>query len=324
MTTFGYHASHEQHAPGRLLEYVRLAERAGFAAGMCSDHFHPWTHRQGQSGFAWSWLGSALNATSLTFGCVNAPGWRYHPAIIAQAAATLAEMYPDRFWLAVGSGEALNEHITGEHWPGKDERNARLLESARIIRALWAGETVTHYGRVTVEEAMLYTRPQHPPPLFGAALTPGTARWVAGWADGMITTGMPPERFGEVIGAFREGGGSGKPIKVQASLAWAPTESAARQAAQTQWSGNLLGSDVLATLRTPAQFEAAARFVSIDEILKELPVSAEPRVHAERLQQYIEHGVDDVYLFNVGPDQEEFIEVFGAEVLPALGAARRA
>jgi probable non-F420 flavinoid oxidoreductase len=321
MTTFGYHASHEQHPPSCLLDYVRLAEQAGFSAGMCSDHFHPWISHQGQSGFAWSWLGAALNATSLSFGCVNAPGWRYHPAIIAQAAATLAEMYPDRFWLAVGSGEALNEHIIGERWPAKDERNARLLESVRIMRALWAGETVTHYGRVTVEDAKLYTRPARPPPVFGAALTPDTARWVGGWADGMITTGMPPPRFGEVIGAFRDGGGADKPIKVQAPLAWARTDEEARRAAHAQWAGNLLGSDVLATLCTPAQFEAAARFVSIDEILKELPVSAAPEFHAERLQQYVAQGIEAVYLFNVAPNQQEFIEVFGAKVLPALRAA---
>jgi probable non-F420 flavinoid oxidoreductase len=320
MTRFGYHASHEQHAPSHLLEYVRLAEQAGFLAGMCSDHFHPWLARQGQSGFAWSWLGAALDATRLSFGCVTAPGWRYHPAIVAQAAATLSEMYPDRFWLAVGSGEALNEHITGEHWPGKDERNARLLESVRVIRSLWAGETITHYGRVTVEEATLYTRPRSPPLLFGAALTPETARWVADWADGMITVGAPPERLSTIIAAFRDGGGARKPIKVQASLAWAPTEAEARHAALAQWGGNLLGSDVLATLRTPAQFEAAARFVSMDEVLKELPVSAEPHVHAERLQQYAAHGVDDVYLFNVVPKQREFIDVFGERVLPVLRA----
>ena len=158
--TFGYHGSHEQHAPSKLLEYVRLAEQAGFTAAMCSDHFHPWIERQGQSGFTWSWLGAALQATRLTFGCVNAPGWRYHPAIIAQAVATLCEMYPERFWLAVGSGEALNEHITGERWPVKSERDERLIECVTVMRKLWAGETVTHHGRIVVEEAKLYTLPE--------------------------------------------------------------------------------------------------------------------------------------------------------------------
>src|SRR5919112_2448835 len=130
VTVYVYHCSHEQHAPSALLSYVRAAEAAGFAAAMCSDHFHPWTDAQGQSGFAWSWLGAALQATSLSLGTVNAPGARYHPAIIAQAAATLAEMFPGRFWFAIGSGEALNEAITGDAWPVKAERNARLQECA--------------------------------------------------------------------------------------------------------------------------------------------------------------------------------------------------
>lgn len=146
----GFHASHEQFSPARLLRCVQQAEQAGFKAAMCSDHFHPWSERQKHSSFAWSWLGSALEATSFRFGTVCAPGQRYHPAVIAQAAATLAEMYPGRFWIAVGSGENLNEHITGAAWPAKSEREARLQECVEVMRALWAGETVSHDGRVCV------------------------------------------------------------------------------------------------------------------------------------------------------------------------------
>src|SRR5688572_3177614 len=175
---------------------------------MCSDHFQPFSERQGHSGFAWSWLGAALTATPMSFGTVCAPGWRYHPAIIAQAAATLAEMFPDRFWLAVGSGEALNEHITGERWPVKSERNARLIECVSVMRRLWAGETVTHHGRIVVEEAKLYTRPAKAPLLYGAALTPETAEWVGSWADGLITIGAPAAKLVEIIAAFRSGGGA--------------------------------------------------------------------------------------------------------------------
>ena len=138
----GFHCAHEQHLPSVLLRLVKLAAQAGFTSAMCSDHFHPWSEHQGQCGFAWSWLGAALAAAPLSFGTVCAPGQRYHPALIAQASATLAEMFGQRFWLAIGSGEALNEAITGASWPAKDARNARLAESARIIRALWAGETV--------------------------------------------------------------------------------------------------------------------------------------------------------------------------------------
>ncbi len=210
MVTVGYHASHEQHAPSRLRSHLVAAEQAGFTAGMCSDHFHPWSEQQGQSGFAWSWLGAALEATQLPMGVVNAPGQRYHPAIIAQAAATLAEMYPERFWLAVGSGQDLNEHITGEAWPRKADRDQRLLESVEVIRALWRGETVTHRGAVVVEDAHLYTRPERPPRLLGAALTPRTAQWVGGWDDGMVTIAKPHEELREIVEAFRAGGGQDK------------------------------------------------------------------------------------------------------------------
>ncbi len=322
MTAFGYHASHEQHPPSRLLEYVRLAERAGLTAGMCSDHFHPWLDAQGESGFAWSWLGAALEATSLSFGCVNAPGWRYHPTVIAQAAATLQEMYPDRFWLAVGSGEALNEHVTGERWPPKGERNARLLECVGVLRALWAGETVTHHGRVTVEEARLYTRPERPPPIFGAALTPETAAWMGGWADGLITVGAPREALASLLGAFRDGGGEGKPVKIQAALAWAPTAEEAAAAAHRQWRSNVLDTRLLAELRMPADFAAAAEFVSPALVAERIVVSHDTAVHAERLNEYVELGADEVYLFNVAPPQREFIERFAERVLPGLAGAR--
>ena len=178
MPRIGYHASHEQFAPSELLRLVGLAERAGFDCAMSSDHFRPWGTAQGQSGFAWSWLGAALQATRLPFGVISAPGYRYHPAILAQAAATLAEMFPGRLWLALGSGQRLNEDLTGVAWPDKPERNARLRECADVVRALLAGETVTHRGRVTVVEAKLYSRPERPPPLLGAAVTEATAEQV--------------------------------------------------------------------------------------------------------------------------------------------------
>jgi coenzyme F420-dependent glucose-6-phosphate dehydrogenase len=171
MVLFSYHASHEQFAPSALVHYARLAEQAGFTAISSSDHFQPWSSQQGESGFAWAWLGAAMQATALPFSVVCAPGQRYHPVLIAQAAATLAEMFPGRFRLALGSGEALNERVIGDAWPPKAERNARLVECVQVIRALWAGETVTHDGRVRVETARLYTRPAVPPAILGAAIT---------------------------------------------------------------------------------------------------------------------------------------------------------
>src|SRR5918992_4742729 len=175
--TVGIHASHEQLSPARLLEVTRAAEAAGFRAAMCSDHLAPWSERQGQSGHAWSWLGAAMQATSLPFGVVTAPGQRYHPAIIAQAIATLGELFPGRFWAALGSGEALNEHVTGDRWPTKPDRDRRLLECVEIIRALLRGEEVTHDGLVTVDRARVWSLPAEPLPLVGAAVSEETARW---------------------------------------------------------------------------------------------------------------------------------------------------
>ena len=261
-----YHASHEQLAPSDLLALVRRAEAAGFDAATCSDHFHPWSERQGHAGHAWTWLGAALQATSFGLGVVTAPGQRYHPAVLAQAVATLLEMFPGRFWLAIGSGERLNEGITGEPWPAKDQRDTRLRECAEILRALWAGETVTHRGLVRVEAAKLYTRPRERPRLFGAAITAETARWLGSWADGLITAAQPDHGHARVIEAFREGGGAGKPVHLKVQLAYARSEAAALRGAWEQWRTNLFASDVLAELHTPAQFEAAAAFVTPDDV----------------------------------------------------------
>ena len=328
MTRFGYHCSHEQYPPSELLENVQAAEEAGFEAAMCSDHFHPWTDAQGHSGFAWSWLGAALQATSLSFGTVNAPGDRYHPAIIAQAAATLAEMFPERFWFAIGSGEALNEAITGGRWPTKPERNDRLKECAEVMRALWRGETVTHHGLITLQEARLYTLPETPPQLFGAALSPETAEFVGEWADGLMTLGAPPDALEQIVDAFRRGGGEGKPVFVQHALSWAATDEEARRGAHEQWRFSALGAEVLPILQTPAQFDAASKFVTPDDVAKGVKVSADLAQHAAWLEDYIEAGIDAVYVFNVNTNQREFIDAFGERVLPeivraAVGAARR-
>ncbi|MDP8905624.1 MAG: TIGR03885 family FMN-dependent LLM class oxidoreductase [Chloroflexota bacterium] len=317
MTIIGYHASHEQFSPAELLEYVEAAERAGFEAAMCSDHFHPWTPDQGNSGFAWSWLGAALQATQLSFGTVTTPGYRYHPAVLAQAAATLASMYEGRFWLAVGSGEALNERVTGAHWPPKSERNARLLECVEVMRALWDGETVTHYGRVTVEQATLYTRPAARPALFGAALTPETARWMGGWADGLITTAQPVAKLEQMVEAFRVDG-AGKPLVMQVQLCLADSDDAARQTARQRWPLAPLASDVLAELRLPEQFAATTHSVDEKSIGQHVVAYSDPRRLVEQLSEYVELGFERIYIHHVGPDQRAFIEKFGELVLPEL------
>jgi coenzyme F420-dependent glucose-6-phosphate dehydrogenase len=315
----GYHASHEQFAPGELLRYVQAAEQAGFGAAMCSDHFHPWNERQGQSGFAFAWLGAALQATSLPFGSVCAPGQRYNPAIVAQAAATLAEMFPGRYWIALGSGQNMNEHITGDAWPPKQLRNARLKEAVEVIRALWAGETVTHRGLFTVEEAHLYTRPAEPPLIVGAAVTAATAAWVAEWADALITVAQPRDELRDVVRAFREAGGEGRPMYLQAQLSFAPTTEEAFRSARENWGTNILDNVVLTELRMPAEFEAAAAFVRDEDMQGPVRVSSSLDEHADWIRGDIELGFDRILLHNVHRDQERFIALFGEHVLPALG-----
>lgn len=314
----GYHASHEQFSPRDLLEYVQAAEKAGFERAMCSDHLMPWSARQGHSGFAWSWLGAAMAATSMPFGVVNAPGWRYHPVIIAQAAATLQQMFPDRFWIALGSGEALNEHITGEPWPPKTERNERLLETATIMRRLWAGETVTHHGHIHAVNARLYSLPERPPRIIGAAMTAPTAEWMGGWADGLITVASSPEKLKPILDAFRRGGGENKPIIAQAKISWARTDEEAVAGAMEQWNTNVFPSSVASDLAMPEDFEELARKVTPEQIREHVRVSTDMRKHLEWIRRDFELGVNELYVHNVNLDQRRFIDVFAREVLPAF------
>ncbi len=321
MALIGYHASQEQFSPRELLGLLRRAEEAGFGAAMSSDHFHPWTDVQGHSGFTWSWLGAALQASSLPVGVVTTPGYRMHPAVVAQAAATLAEMFPERFWIAIGSGELLNEHITGERWPSKSERNQRLRECADVMRALWAGETVSHFGLVRVDEARLYTRPERPPRLLGAAITPETAEWMGGWADGLITVAGPRAQLAEVVDAFRAGGGRGKPMVLQVHVGYAATAEEALRGTHEQWRTLIFRSSVLSDLRMPAQFEAAAERVQPAELARHVRVSVDLEEHVEWLREDLELGFDEIFLHNAHRDQRRFIDDFGEHVLPTLSAA---
>jgi probable non-F420 flavinoid oxidoreductase len=324
MALIGYHCSHEQFPPGELLSLVSLAHRSGFRAAMCSDHFYPWSERQGQSGFAWSWLGAAMQASPLPFGVVNAPGQRYHPAIVAQAAATLAEMFPDRFWIALGSGQLLNEHITGDAWLPKKQRQARLLECVEIMRRLWAGETVTHQDLVTVNDAKLYTRPEEPPAIIGAAVSAETAEWVGSWADGLITVVKPADELATVVDAFQRGGGKGKPMFLQAQTSYADTDLAARQNAFDQWRPNVLPSTVLTEIADPGGFDRAASSLQPADLEGSIRMSSDVEQHIEWLNQDIALGFDVIFIHQVGRDQKGFLEVFGRQVLPRITQQRTA
>jgi len=317
----GYHASHEQFKPSELLKLVQQAEDAGFTQALSSDHYFPWSESQGESGFAWSWLGAAMQATKLGFGIVNAPGQRYHPAIIAQAVATLCEMNPGRFWIAAGSGQFLNEHIDGGKWPLKQARNERLKESVDIMRALWRGETVTHSGHVQVSEAKLYTRPHYIPSVIGAALTEETARWVGSWADGMITTSRQPEELRKIIGAFRQGGGEGKPVYLKVQLSYDRTFDKALAGAHEQWKNNIFTSALLSDIRSPQGFDAAGAVVKPQDMLNSVRISDSTSQHLQWLLDDVHAGVTNLYLHNVNREQLPFIEAFGRDVLPYLADA---
>ena len=320
MALIGYHASHEQFPPSELLRLVQRAEGAGFQAALNSDHFHPWTDAQGHSGFAWSFMGAALAATKLSFGVVNAPGQRYHPVIIAQAIATLSAMYEGRFWVALGSGEASNEHVTGQRWPRKDLRNQRLRECVDIIRALLRGEEVSHDGLVRVDRATVYSRPAEPPPLFGAAVSEATAAWCAEWADGLITVNAPVETLRRMVAAYRDAGGRGD-LALQVHLSWAPDQREAEALAYEQWRSNVFPPPVCWDVDLAATFDAISEDVPMEKVTQVVNVSADLGAHTARLAEYAELGFGKIFLHHVGQEQEAFVAAFGEKVLPQLRSA---
>jgi coenzyme F420-dependent glucose-6-phosphate dehydrogenase len=318
MAHIGYHASHEQFTPSELIEYAVAAERAGFASVMSSDHLAPWSERQGQSGFVWTWLGAAMQATTIPFGLITVPiGFRYHPVITAQAAATLAELFPGRFpWMAVGSGQALNEHFTAKRWPSKQERNELLLAGVEMIRELWSGAVVSRKAPIAVDQARLYTRSRQPPRIIAGALSPYTAEWAGSWADGLITVNQPREKLKEIVKAFRNGGGGGKSLYLQAHVSLAATDQEARANAFDQWRSNAITADIAETLRLPEEFEAATEKVRPDDMDQHVRVSSNPATHAEWLLEDLAMGFEQVYVHNVGRNQMEFIDRYGTSVLP--------
>ncbi|WP_026531815.1 TIGR03885 family FMN-dependent LLM class oxidoreductase [Arthrobacter sp. H41] len=319
MPVIGFHASHEQISPAQLLLDVQHAESAGFQAAMCSDHFEPWSPSQGHAGYAWSWLGAALATTGLRFGVVTAPGQRYHPAITAQASATLSAMFPERFWAALGSGQNMNERITGDPWPEKAVRQQRLEECVDIIRRLHAGEEVTHRGLVTVERARLWDLPEVPPALIAPVMSVGTARRAATWADGLITTNQDPGTLLELLGAYRDEGGRGKAV-LQVHLSWAESDGDADEMAYGQWRTNAVGPPLTWEVATAQDFVELAerKEISREQVRQAVNVSSDPAQHAQWLHEYGELGFDELYLHHVGQDQGAFIDTFGSKVLPEL------
>lgn len=313
----GFHASHEQISPRQLLSDVQQAERVGFQMAMCSDHFAPWSARQGHSGYTWAWLGAALATTGLSFGCVCAPGQRYHPAVLAQKIATLAQMFPGRVWTSLGSGQALNEHITGDPWPPKAQRTQRLEECVDVIRRLLAGEEVSRNGLISVDRARLWDLPDEPVALIAPVVTVESAARVAAWGDGLITINQDDDTLRAIIDAYRSAGGRG-PLMLQVHVSWAPTQDEAEEIAWDQWRTNVFAPPVCWDLDTPYAYDTMADHVTLKSVAKSVEISADLGWHRDRLEQYAALGYDDIYLHHVGQHQSAFLEVFGEQVLPEL------
>jgi len=328
MTTIGYAAMLEQFHPTDLLEWCAQAEGAGFDAGfMVSEHFHPWTPQQGQSAFAWSFMGALGTATSLKFGtAVTCPGFRYHPAVVAHAAATLGAMFPGRFWLGLGAGEALNEHVIGGEWPEIGIRSSMMFESIEIIDKLFSGKVVKHTGEhFTLESAKLYTRPddEHRVPVYVATAGPVNAKKTGKFADGMITVGAADDKIGMLWGKFEEGARevgkdpTGAPKLLQIHVSWAPTDQEAIDQAVLEWPNGGM-SFPKQDIKNPEDFAAMAKMVRPEHFTNRVLMTSDLMAHTAHIQHYVDMGFDEVHLHNVGRNQAQFIEVFGKEVLPAL------
>jgi G6PDH family F420-dependent oxidoreductase len=315
MVEIGYALSSEEHAPNDLVRHARLAEEAGFTYALISDHFHPWVDTQGHSPFVWGVIGGIAQATQrLRLGTgVTCPIIRIHPAIIAQAAATAAAMMPGRFFLGVGTGERLNEHILGDAWPAHAVRLEMLEEAVEVIRLLWKGGTQSHYGYYyTVENARIYTLPDEPPAIMVAASGPEAAEVAGQIGDGFI--GTSPEA--ELIKTFQANGGAGKPRFGQVTVCWATDEAAAKRTANEVWPNAGLKGPLGTELAQPAHFQQAAAMITEDDVAKEVVCGPDPERHAAMIQKYADAGYDHAYVHQVGPDQEGFIRFYAREILP--------
>jgi G6PDH family F420-dependent oxidoreductase len=325
MSRLGYAAMCEQFTPSDLLTWSQQAEQAGFAAVMVSDHFQPWTPEQGQSAFVWSLLGAIGATTGLRFGPgVTAPGFRYHPAIIAQAAGTLGAMFPGRFWLGLGAGEALNEHVVHKYWPQAPARLRILVEAIDVIQKLLSGKTMRYDGEfIKMETVKLYTRPEQPPPIFVATSGPVMSERTGRLTDGIITVGAADEKIKMLMGRFEKGAReAGKdparmPRLIQLHVSWADSDEEAVAHAVREWPNggmNFPKQDI----RSPEDFAAMAKLVRPENFVGRVFMSADLEKHRAHIQHYIDLGFTEVYVHNVGRNQEAFISAYGEQVIPNL------
>jgi coenzyme F420-dependent glucose-6-phosphate dehydrogenase len=321
MPSIGFALSSEEHQPLDLVRYAAQAESAGFEYALISDHFHPWVDKQGQSPFVWSVIGGIAEATeTLRLGTgVTCPMIRIHPAIIAQAAATSAAMLPGRFFLGVGTGENLNEHILGDRWPEAAVRLGMLEEAIEVIRLLWQGGYQSHHGRYyTVEEARIYTLPDELPPIYVAASKANAAELAGRLGDGLISTSPDAE----LVEAFESAGGRGKPKLGQVTVCFAETEEEAKKTAREWWPNAALTGDLSQELALPRHFEGATEMVTDDDVADKIVCGSDPQGYFEQIDAYADAGFDHVYLHQVGPDQQSFFRFAQAELLPRYAGDR--
>lgn len=311
----GYFLSCEEFTPVELVDQARRAEDAGFEALWISDHFHPWNDAQGQSAFVWSVIGALSEACSLPVTtAVTCPTVRINPVVVAQAAATSAVMLDGRFTLGVGTGEALNEHVLGDAWPTHDVRMEMLEEAVALMRRLWEGDFVNHHGRhYTADTARIYTLPDERPPVYVSGFGPEATDLAARIGDGYVTTS--PDR--DLIGRFRDASG-GKPVQAGSKVCWAPTEDEGVEIAHRLWSTSGLPGELAQVLPSPRHFEQAAGLVTEDQTRASVSCGQDIDRHIEALVPFVDAGVDELYVANMGPHHPEMIERFGSEVLPAL------
>jgi len=313
----GFALSSEEHEPNKLVEYAQMAENAGFNFLTISDHFHPWVSQQGQSPFVWSVLGGIAQVTRrVSVGtAVTCPIMRIHPAVIAQGAATVADMMPGRFFLGLGTGEYLNEHILGYPWPRIEIRQEMLAEAIHIIRELWRGKEFSHEGNYfMVRDARIYTLPKELPPIYMAASGPTSAELAAELSDGLIST----ESDGEVVKTFQQKAGTSKPCLGSIKVCWADSVEEAKKVMKQWWPVSGISGLLHVDLPTPKHFEDTIEAMGEPKIPGDSILGPNPNAYLKAINSLQENGYDHIYIHQVGPDQEGFLKFFNTELLPLL------
>jgi G6PDH family F420-dependent oxidoreductase len=314
----GYKLSAEDHDAPTLVAEARTAEQRGFGFGMVSDHYLPWSYQQGQSPFVWTVLGGIAETTDRlqVLTGVTCPTIRIHPAIVAQAAATVATMLPGRFWFGVGSGENLNEHVLGDRWPPTDVRHEMLVEAISLIRRLLSGEDVTVHGRhYTVENAQLLSRPEEAPPILVAAGGPKALRLAAEHGDGLVGTDPDADQVA-TFHAGREG--TPRPVVGEIKVSYDPDEDAARRNAMRWWPNAALSGELGQELAHPRHFEQASELITEEQVGQAVVCGPDPDRHAEALRAFADAGFTHLAIHQVVPGVESFWDFYTDQVLPRL------